>query len=122
MDHVSEFRKRLNPNGRTATKGHHCPLAPQQIYDALPKILFGEFGLAIQELSLRRVRAMRPVVQDSVWQDLVVQILADYIQMEDAVITRNRAERLAQSAVTPPMLNWLREQRDALIALRVLTS
>lgn len=120
MDCVKAYRQRLNPNGRKPPRGYRLALGETFLnIAALKDVLLGKDGPIMQEMSLRRIRALKARASDGACTVTVIQILADRIQMYDEVIDRARAERLAEDAVDSDMVNWVRDNHHELCTLKV---
>lgn len=106
---VNGHDKDLNVHGRLAVPGHRSEITPARLVQALPELLTGGLGLGPQLHAFRRVSSIK-TKSKGVWKKATQDILADLAQHLDPVLTRARAQRIADDAVGETVslvFNWL---------------
>ena len=103
------FASDLNAHGRPVVPGHRTEITPARLTQALPEMLTGSMGLAPQIHAYRRVSSIKTRAK-GVWKKATQDILTDLAQCLDPVLTRARAQRIADDAAddaVPMLTNWL---------------
>lgn len=110
---IADFTLSLNANGRQTPAGHRSHINAQSLAYHFPLLLTGGMGLAAQLHAYRRIRNIKTAARGP-WQLAAVSLLADVAQMQDSVLSRSRAERIANDAlalldctVIPMLQQWL---------------
>lgn len=106
---ITGFVHDLNAHGRKAVPGHRTEVTTATLARRFPEILTGELGLAFQLRAYRRIAALKAKTRGP-WRLAALDLLGDLAQHIDPVISRERAERIAQDAIPdalPLLQAWL---------------
>jgi hypothetical protein len=106
------FSTDLNAHGRKPVPGHRTDVTTATLARRFPEILTGEMGLAFQLRAYRRISGIK-VKTRGPWRLACLDLLGDLAQHLDPVLSRERAERLAQDAipgVLPLLQAWLDQE------------
>jgi hypothetical protein len=103
------FAHDLNAFGRVQPPSHRTDITPARLTQALPELLTGGLGLGPQLHAFRRVASIK-TKSKGVWRNATHDLLTDLAQHLDPVLSRARAQRIAQDAVEQTVglvSNWL---------------
>lgn len=94
---VHEFELDLNAHGRKTPPGYRPTCTPTTMLVDLRGLLEGRYTIAGQLYAFRKVKNLK-LAQRTKWRAIAESLLADCAQLEDPLVSRSRAERIAQKA------------------------
>jgi hypothetical protein len=105
---VRDFHLGLDAHGRKTPSGHRCAVTTQQARDALVEVLRGGYGPGIQQVAYRLVQGFKPKPLNK-WRAAAQQLLADWVQLQDPKVSRDRAQRIGEpsNAEVQLLVEWL---------------